>query len=67
MRIGTDIDNVEMVTSDDWGRIPAQCQESVAVFSNEKAETFPPHRQIHHTIDLEPDDKLSYRRINNLS
>jgi len=32
MRIGTDIDNVEMVTADDGGRIPAQYQEFVEMF-----------------------------------
>ena len=67
MRIGTDIDNVEMVTTDDGGRIPAQYQEFVEVFSKKKAETLPPHRQIDHAIDLEPDYKLPYGRIYNLS
>jgi len=33
MRIGTDIDYVEMVTTDDGGHIPAQYQEFVEVFS----------------------------------
>jgi len=66
MRIGIDIDNVEMVTTDDGGRIPAQYQEFVEVFSKKKAETLPPHRQIDHTIDLEPDYKLPYGRIYNL-
>ena len=66
MRIRIDIDNVEMVTTDDGGRIPAQYQEFVEVFSKKKAETLPPHRQIDHTIDLEPDYKLPYGRIYNL-
>jgi len=67
MRIGTDIDNVEMVTTDDGGRIPAQFQGLMEVLRNQKAETLPPHRQIDHAIDLEPDYKLPYRRIYNLS
>ena len=65
-RIGTDIVNVEMVT-DDGGRIPAQYQEFVEVFSKKKAETLPPHRQIDHAIDLEPDYKPPYGGIYNLS
>jgi len=67
MRIGIDIDNVEMVTTDDVGRIPAQYQEFVEVFSKKKAETLPLHRQIDHAIDLEPNYKLPYSRIYNLS
>jgi len=67
MRIGTDIDNVEMVTTDDGGRIPAQYQQFVEVFSKKKAETLPPHRQIDHPIDHEPDYKLPFWRIYNLS
>jgi hypothetical protein len=67
MRIGTDIDNVEMVTIDDGDRIPAQYQEFVEVFNKKTAETLPPHRPIDHVIDLEPDYKLPYRRIYNLS
>jgi hypothetical protein len=67
MRIGTDIENVEMVTTDDGGRIPAQYQEFVEVFSKEKAQTLPPHRQIDHANDLEPDKKVPYEHICNLS
>jgi len=67
MRIEIDIDNVEMVTTDDGGRIPAQYQEIVEVFSKKKPEALPPHRQIDHAIDLEPDYKLPYGRIFNLS
>jgi hypothetical protein len=67
MRIGSDIDNVEMVTTDDGGRIPAQYQEFVEVFSKEKAETLPPYRQIDHGIDQEPDYKLPSGRIYNVS
>ena len=44
MRIRTDIDNVEMVTTEDGRRIPAQYEECVEVCSNEKAETLPPPR-----------------------
>jgi len=46
MRIGTDIDNVEMVTTDNGGRIPPRYQEFVEVFSKKMAETLPPHRQL---------------------
>jgi hypothetical protein len=67
MRMGIDIDNVEMVTTDDGGRIPAQYQEYVEVFSKKKAERLPLHRQIDHAIDLEPDYKPPYGRIYNLS
>jgi len=67
MRIATYIDNVEMVTTDDGGRIPPQCQQFVEVFKKEMAETLPPHRQINLAIDLEPDFKLRYWRIYNLS
>jgi hypothetical protein len=66
MRIGTDIDHVEMVMTSDEGRIPAQYQEFVEVFCKENAETLPPHRQIDHAIDLEPDYKLPYGLIYNL-
>jgi len=52
MRIDTDVNNVQMVTKDDGGRIPAHYQEFVEVSSREKAETLPPHRQIEQAIDL---------------
>jgi hypothetical protein len=58
MRIGIDIDNVEMVTTDDGGRIAVQYQEFMEVFSTKKVETLPPHRQIDHAIDLEPNYEL---------
>jgi len=67
VRIGSDIDNVEMVTPDDGGRIPEQYQEFMEVFSKKQAETLPLHRQIDHAIDLEPDYKLPYWRFYNLS
>jgi hypothetical protein len=67
MRIGTDIDNVEMVTTDDGGRIPVQYQEFVKVFTKKKVKTVPPNGQIDHPIDLEPDYKLPYGRIYNLT
>jgi len=67
MRIGTDIHNMEMVTTDDGGRFPAQYQEFVEVFSMKKSEIIPQHRQIDHTIDLEPEYKQPYWRINILS
>jgi len=63
IRIGTDIDNVEMVSTDDGGRIPAQYPEFVEIFSTKQAETPPPQRQIDHLIDLEPDYKPQYGRI----
>jgi len=37
MRIGIDIDNAEVVITDDGGRIPAQYQEFVEVFRKKKA------------------------------
>jgi len=67
MRIGSDTDNVEMVTTDDWGCIPAQYQELVEVFSKKKAGTLPQHRQIDHAIDLGRDNKPPYWRIYSLS
>jgi len=67
MKIGIDIENAEMVMTDDWGHIPAQYQDFVEVFSKVKAETLPPHRPTDHAIDLEPGYKLPYGRIYNLS
>jgi hypothetical protein len=67
MKIGIDIENAEMVMTDDGGRIPAQYQDFVEVFSKVKAETLPPHRPTDHAIDLEPGYKLPYGRIYNLS
>jgi len=63
LTIETDIDDEEMVTTDDGGRIAAQFQELVDVLSKEKAETLPPHRQIDHAINLQPDSKPPYGRI----
>jgi len=63
MRIGTDTYSVEMVTTDDGGRVWAQYQEFLDVFSTEKAETLPPLRQLNHVINLEPDYKLQSGRI----
>jgi hypothetical protein len=42
-------------------------KDYVDVFSKERAETLAPHRPIDHVIDLEPDFKLPYGRIYNLS
>jgi len=67
MGIRTDIDNLELVTTDDGGRIPAQDQEILEVFSMENAKKLPLHWQIDHAIDLEPDHKLPYGRIYKLS
>jgi hypothetical protein len=67
MRIGIYIDNVEIVTTDDEGRSPAQYKEFVEVFRKEKTEALPPHRDIDHAINLDPKYKLTYRRIYNLS
>jgi hypothetical protein len=66
LRIGTDIDNVERVTTEDEGCIAAQYQEFVEVFSKENAATLPAHRQIDQVINLKPDYKLPDGRINNL-
>jgi hypothetical protein len=67
IKIGTDIENVEMVMTDDRGRIPAQYQDFVEVFSKVKVEALPPDRPTDHVIDLEPSYKAPYRRIYNLS
>jgi hypothetical protein len=67
MRMGIDIDNVEMVTTDDGGHIPAQYDEFVEVFCKDKADTLPLHRQIEHALNLAPDYKLPYTWIYNLS
>jgi hypothetical protein len=67
MRIGTDIDHVEMVTTDDGGYIPAQYQKFLEVFSKEQGETLPPRSQIDNTFDLEPGHKVPYGWIYNLS
>ena len=67
MKIGIDIENAEMVMTDDGGRIPAQYQDFEEVFSKVKAETLPPHRPTDHAIDLEPCYKLPCRQIYNLS
>jgi hypothetical protein len=67
MKIEIDIENAEMVMTDDGGRIPAQYQDFVEVFSNVKAETLPPHRPTAYTIDLEPGYKLPDGQIYNLS
>jgi hypothetical protein len=56
-----------MVPPDDGGHIPATYGEFVEVFSNEKAETLPPHRSTDHAIDLEPRYNLTYGRIYNIS
>ena len=63
MKIGIDIENAEMVMTDDGGRIPALYQDFVEVFSKVKAETPPLHRPTDHEIDLEPGYKLPYGRI----
>jgi len=67
MRIETDIDEVEMVTTDDGGRIPAKYQEFVEVCGKKMAETLPLQRQIDHAMDLDPDYKLPYGQNYNLS
>ena len=53
--------------TDDGGRIPAQYQDFVKVFSKVETETLPPNRPTHHPINLEPGYKLLYGRIYNLS
>jgi hypothetical protein len=67
MKIGIDIENAEMVITEDMGHIPAQYQDSVEVFSKVKTETLPPDRPTVHAINLEHGYKLPYRWINNLS
>jgi hypothetical protein len=67
LNIGTDIDRVEMVTTDDRGNIPVQYKDCVEVLSKIMAETIPPHRPADPTTDLEPSYTTSYGRIYNLS
>jgi len=67
MKIGIDIETTEMVMTDDGGRIPAQYQDFVEVFSKVKAETLLPLGPTDHAIDLEPGYKRPYGRIYNLS
>jgi hypothetical protein len=66
-QIGTNIDNIETVTTDHGGSIPAQYEDFIEVVSNVKAETFPLHRPTDHMINLEPSYKLPYVQIYNLS
>jgi len=56
-----------MVTTDNGGRILAQCEEFMEVFRNVKAETLPPHNPNYHTVNLEPGHKLPYGLIYNVS
>jgi len=67
MKTGIDIENAEMVMTDDGGHIPAHYQDFVEVFRKVKAKTRPPHTPTDHAIDLEPGYKLRYGRIYNLS
>jgi len=64
---GTEQMKTEMVPTEGGGRIPAQYQDFVDVFSKTKAETLPPHQPIDHAIDLEPGYTLLYGWIYNLS
>jgi len=66
MRIETDLDNVEMVTTDDRGRISEQYPTFVEVFMKKMTRQPAPYRQIDHAIDQEPDYKLQSWRIYNL-
>jgi hypothetical protein len=43
MNMGTDIVKVEMVMTDDAGRMAAQYQDLVVVFTKENADKLPPH------------------------
>jgi hypothetical protein len=63
MKIGKDIENAEMVRTDDGGRILAQYQDCVEVLSKVKDETLRPGRLTDHVIDQEPGDKLRYGRF----
>jgi hypothetical protein len=67
LTIGIDIENVEMVTTDDRGCIQPQFQDFVKVFSKVKAETLRPHWPTDHAIHLELGYKLPYGQIYNLS
>jgi hypothetical protein len=67
MKIGTAIENAELVTTDHGGRIPAQYQDFLEVFSQVQAESLPQHRPTDHAVSLEPGYKLPYGRIYNLS
>jgi hypothetical protein len=67
MKIGIDMENTEMVMTDGGGRIPAQYQDFVKVFSKVRAETLPPHRPTDHAIDLEPGYKVPSGWVYNLS
>jgi len=67
MKIGTDIENWETVTTDHRGRIPAQYQDFLVVFSKVNAKTHKLHRMTNNPIDQEPGYKLPYGGIFNLS
>jgi hypothetical protein len=55
-----------MITIVDGGRIPAQYQELVEVFSTEKCKTDPLQRPIDHGSNLKPEYKLQYECIYDL-
>jgi hypothetical protein len=57
----------KMLLTNNGGHILATYGEFVEIFSNDKAETLPPHRSTDHAIDLEPGYHLPYGRIYNLS
>jgi hypothetical protein len=67
MKIGLDIENVEMVTTDDGSRIPAQYPQFVEIISKVKAETLLSQRPTYHANALEPSYKQPYWRIDNHS
>jgi hypothetical protein len=58
MRFRTDIDNEEMVTTDDGDCIPAQYQLYLEVFRKKQAKVLPLPRHIHDVINLEPNSNL---------
>jgi hypothetical protein len=67
MKIGIDLENVEMVMTDDGGHIPARYQDFAEIFSKVKTDTLPPHTPTDHGMDLEPGYKLPNGRIDNFS
>jgi hypothetical protein len=66
MKMGNDQENAKVVMTDDGGRIPAQYQEFLEVFSKVKGDTLPLHSPTDHAIDLGHGYIPPYRQIYNL-
>jgi len=47
--------------------IPKEYQDFADVFSEEEAQILPPHRAFDHSIELEPDSKIPWSPIYNMS